>query len=172
MAGLPAPMCLGLLLGLLAIAFSFGMGVSFGLAEKSLKQSLEDSGTAALATAYKGDVAAKDAVVKKSWEYFQRAHLHGGGLGAAAVGCILVLGVFCRRSAVTRFSALAFGAGALLYAIFWLWAGVRAPGLGSTGAAKESLAFIAWPGSLLCVAGLLGTIGAVLRETLGGSSAR
>jgi multisubunit Na+/H+ antiporter MnhB subunit len=43
--------------------------------------------------------------------------------------------------------SIALGIGALGYSVFWLWAGFRAPGLGSTGAAKESLAWLAMPSS-------------------------
>jgi len=36
-----------------------------------------------LQSAYQGNVAAKDAVVKKSWEYLKRAHLNGGAIGTS-----------------------------------------------------------------------------------------
>jgi multisubunit Na+/H+ antiporter MnhB subunit len=48
---------------------------------------------------------------------------------------------------VTALVSLALGAGGLGYSIFWMWAGFRAPGLGSTGAAKESLKWLAMPSS-------------------------
>jgi hypothetical protein len=40
-----------------------------------------------------------------------------------------------------------------------MFAGMRAPGMGSTGAAKESLAWLAIPSSGLCILGLLAVIG-------------
>jgi hypothetical protein len=41
--------------------------------------------------------------------------------------------------------ALALGIGALGYSVYWMWAGFIAPGLGGTGAAKESLRWLAIP---------------------------
>jgi multisubunit Na+/H+ antiporter MnhB subunit len=37
--------------------------------------------------------------------------------------------------------------GGLGYSLFWMWAGFRAPGLGGTAAAKESLKWLAMPTS-------------------------
>ena len=85
-----------------------------------------------LAVCLSGDVAAKDAVVKKSWDYLKRAHLHGGAIGAAAIGSILALILLCRLGMLAKLSALAFGSGAFIYSLFWLFAGLAAPGLGST----------------------------------------
>jgi hypothetical protein len=82
----------------------------------------------------------------------QRAHLHAGSLGTAAIaltGVTLLLGV---RPLILRVISLGLGAGALGYSVFWVWAGARAPGLGSTGAAKESLSWLAIPSSGLIVA--------------------
>lgn len=163
---MPKPMAAGLCLALLTIFFGFALGGAFGAAEAPIKKRLADSGTDALETAYAGDAAARDAVVKKSWEYLQRAHLHGGAIGTAAVASILTLFLLCRPGAVPTFSALAFGAGALLYSLFWLIAGFKAPGMGSTGAAKESLQFIAIPGAGLCLLGLAGTIVSVVKDRL------
>ena len=61
-----------------------------------------------------------------------------------------------------RITGLLALAGALLYAIFWMWAGFKAPGLGSTGAAKEALSFIAVPGAGLALLGAAGSLFAVL----------
>lgn len=155
---LPKPVAAGACLALLAILFGFLLGGAFGKAEDKLKARLEAKGAAALETVYKGDVAAKDAVVKKSWDYLKRAHLHGGGVGAAALVCIMALVVLTPLGLAARLSALALGAGALLYSVFWLLAACAAPGLGSTGAAKESLAFIAVPGAGLSILGVLGTV--------------
>ena len=41
---------------------------------------------------------------------------------------------------------------------------MRAPGLGSTGAAKESLEWLALPSSALCIIGLVGVIVAVVKS--------
>lgn len=170
MTTIPVPFQIrtGAALALSAILFGFILGGIFGFNEDAVKGRLEASGAAAVATVYQGDVAAKDAVVAKSWEYLLRAHMHGGGIGAAALGAIAAIVLLTGMGTVARWSALFFGAGALLYSIFWLWAGFKAPGMGSTGAAKEALAFLAVPGAGLALLGVAGALFAVLvdrRET-------
>jgi len=158
-------MAVGLSLALIAILVGFFLGAAFGLFEDGIVGYMDDSGTAVVQTVYHGDTAAKDAVVRKSWAYLKRAHLHGGAIGAAAVGSILALLLLCPPGIVARLSALAFGAGALIYSLFWLFAGLSAPGLGGTGIAKESLAFMAIPGAGLCLLGLLGTLFSVFKAS-------
>jgi multisubunit Na+/H+ antiporter MnhB subunit len=77
----------------------------------------------------------------------KRAHLHAGGMGTTAIAVIILLCLFGASRIITALTSLLLGAGGLGYAIFWMWAGFRAPGLGSTGAAKESLAWLALPSS-------------------------
>jgi hypothetical protein len=149
------PLAPGLVLALLTLCFGFGLGGAFGAIEDSLKEGLSSRGESVLDTAYGGDRAKMDAVVNQSWVYYKRAHLHANGLGTSALACILLLSLLGRPGTLERAGAGAFGLGALLYSIFWLMAGASAPGLGSTGAAKESLGWIAIPGSGLCIAGLL-----------------
>lgn len=155
---LPRPYRWAVLFALLTLVFGFGLGAVMGVVEGQMKTALADAGKAALESAYKGDAAAMDAVVKKSWEYVKRAHLHGGAIGTAALACIWILARLCRTSWLTYGSALALGIGGLGYSIFWLLAAYAAPELGSTGAAKESLAWLAKPTSGLCMLGLLGTV--------------
>ena len=162
---IPKTMAMGISLALMTILFGFVLGLSFGAKESSIKAHLDDSGTSALQTAYHGDVAAKDKVVNKSWSYLKRAHLHGGAIGSSALVSIMALILFGRLEMVAKLSALAFGSGALIYSLFWLFAGLTAPGLGSTGAAKESLAFLAIPGAGLCVLGLSGIIFSVVKAS-------
>lgn len=157
----------GALLALLAILFGFGLGGAFGAAESSLKGGLRASADAVFESVYEGDAAKRDAVVKKSWSYMKRAHLHGGAIGAAALAAIVMLAMLGSPGWIEQLSSLAFGAGALLYAIFWLAAGLTAPGLGSTHDAKEALGWIAIPGSGLAILGLVGTIAALVRSMLG-----
>ena len=82
----------------------------------------------------------------------QRSHLHAGALGTTAVALSMIIVLLGVRPLVARTVSIAAGAGALGYSLFWVWAGSRAPGLGSTGAAKESLAWLAIPSSGLVVA--------------------
>ena len=56
---------------------------------------------------------------------------------------------------VRRLTALALGSGALGFPLFGMLASLRAPGLGGTGAAKESLQWLAVPSSGLYGIGLL-----------------
>ncbi|MSU48708.1 MAG: hypothetical protein EXS37_06365 [Opitutus sp.] len=73
--------------------------------------------------------------------------MHAGGLGTAAVGLILLVVGLGPAASVTRAISLGLGLGGLGYSVYWLWAGFRAPVLGGTGAAKESLKWLAIPSS-------------------------
>lgn len=160
------PVLPGLFLGTLTLLFGFGLGVTFGLNEDMIKSRLSASAAAAPAAVYQDD-AAKEAVLEKSWVYMQRAHLHAGSLGAVAVALTILL-VFLRTGpGLARATSLGLGTGALGYSGFWLWAGFRAPGLGSTGAAKESLAWLAIPSSGLVVAATAAVAALVLLALLG-----
>ena len=161
------PLAPGIVLALLSIAFGFALGGSFGAAESSIKGQLRSSADAVFETVYEGDASKRDKVVSKSWAYMKRAHLHGGAIGAAALASILLLGLLGSPGLLERISAGAFGAGSLLYSLFWLAAGLTAPAVGSTGEAKEALGFLAIPGAGLCLLGIAGTIVSVLRQLVG-----
>ncbi|MBL8863813.1 MAG: hypothetical protein JNK02_17620 [Planctomycetes bacterium] len=148
-------MRVGVLLSLCALLFGFGMGGVFGAFEDSLKGGLEADAQAVLEARYGGDAAKSKAVVDKAWSYYKRAHMHGGGIGAATLAVILVLAGARANPKHSRIAAWALGFGALGYPIFWLLAGQRAPGLGSTGAAKESLEWLAIPTSGALLLGLV-----------------
>jgi hypothetical protein len=137
----------GLAVAVLTVLFGFAMGGLFGLNEDLIKDRLAASAAAATTTAYQGDAAAAEPVIAKSWEYMQRAHLHGGAIGTAAIGLILVLLLVGTTPRAVQVLSLALGLGGLGYSVFWMWAGFIAPGLGSTGAAKESLRWLAMPSS-------------------------
>ena len=166
MGNTPALMIIGLFLSMAAILYGFAIGGAFGLAEAAMKDNLNQSGTAVLDAVYKGDVAAKDAVVAKSWEYMKRSHLHGGAIGAAGVGFILAMIVLCRPGRMAGWCAVAFGSGAIIYSVYWLFAGLIAPGMGSTGEAKEALNFIAIPGAGLTLLGMTGSMILIMKDAL------
>ena len=86
----------GVLLALLTIFFGFGIGGAFGAFEEPMKKGLADRAAAVLDTVYKGDAAKAKSVVDKSWVYYKRAHLHGGAVGAVALGGILLLAALRR----------------------------------------------------------------------------
>ncbi len=158
------PLTPGIIAALLAILLGFSLGGAFGAVEDSIKGHLAASAEAVSDTVYKGDDAAREKVVKKSWSYMKRAHLHGGAIGASALAAILLLAMMGHSSTLEKASAAAFGIGALLYPCFWLAAGLTAPGLGGTHEAKEALQFLAIPGAGLCILGVLGTIVSALRH--------
>ncbi len=156
----------GALLALTSILFGFLLGGAFGAAEDSLKGHLRDSADVVFEGVYHGDAAERDAVVSKSWAYMKRAHLHGGAIGSVAAACIALLALLGRGGRLESLSAIALGAGALFYALFWLAAGLAAPALGSTGAAKDAYSFLAIPGAGLAIGGVLGTMSSVARAAL------
>lgn len=148
-------MRIGVLFALLSLLYGFGLGASFGAAEDQLKAHLEQEGRAVFETVYASDPAKLDAILSKSWVYFQRAHLHANGLGTAALAMILLLACSGAVGHLERLTAALLGVGALGYASYWMFAGLQAPGLGSTGAAKESLGWLAIPTSGACILGLM-----------------
>jgi len=137
----------GLVLAVLTLLFGQGMGIVFGLNEDAIKSRLEASASEVRDTAYKGDDAAIKAVLDKSWTYMHRAHLHAGGMGTTALSLIVLLCPLGTPRRVTAAISVGLGAGGFGYSIFWMWAGFRAPALGSTGAAKETLKWLAMPSS-------------------------
>ena len=150
-SGTPAPNLRaashGLVLAVLTILFGQGMGILFGLNEDAIKSRLNASAAAVRATVYKSDDPAIKAVLDKSWTYMLRAHLHAGGMGTTAMALILLLCLLGAPRSLTGVISVGLGAGGLGYSIFWMWAGFRAPALGSTGSAKESLKWLAMPSS-------------------------
>jgi len=149
-----APMRVGILFSLLTLLYGFGLGAAFGAAEDSIKGHLAAEATAVLEHAYGGDDAAAKKVTDKSWVYFKRAHLHANGLGTSGLVLIVLLSFLGVGRTAKTYTALALGVGGLGYATYWMLAGLRAPGMGSTGAAKESLGWLAIPSSGLCIVGV------------------
>ncbi len=153
--GLPGrslrPVLPGLLLAVLTLLFGFSLGAVFGLNEDAVKSRLSASAAAVRGPVYHEDDVAIKAVLDKSWVYMQRAHLHAGSLGAVAVALSVVVVLLGTGTFLARAISLAAGGGGLGYSLFWLLAGFRAPGVGGTGAAKESLSWLAIPSSGLVI---------------------
>ena len=150
-----APVKFGLLLGLLTLVYGFGLGATFGAKEDAIKGHLKEEALAVLDDKYDGDEAKAKKVYDKAWVYFKRAHLHANGLGTATLAVALLLAHLAGAERRRMIGALLMGLGALGYSSYWMFAGLRAPGMGSTGAAKESLAWLAIPTSAACIVGLL-----------------
>jgi hypothetical protein len=138
---------LGLVFAVLTILFGQGMGIVFGLNEDAIKNRLKAAATEVRDTVYKGDDAAIKVVLDKSWTYMHRAHLHAGGMGTTALGLTILVCLLGVSRRMTAAISVGLGAGGFGYSIFWMWAGFRAPALGGTGAAKESLKWLAMPSS-------------------------
>jgi hypothetical protein len=147
------------LLSLLACLSGFALGGVFGAFEDDLKGGLAESAAAVRAEVYGGDEAAAKKVTDKAWVYYKRAHMHWGAIGAATLAISILLAAVLGTSGAARWTSLALGLGALGYPTFWLLAGRRAPALGGTSAAKESLEWLAVPSSGLL---LLGTAAALV----------
>lgn len=156
---------LGLALSLIAILLGFTLGGVFGIAEDSLKGHLKASAEAARETVYRGDEEAMRQTLDKSWTYMKRAHLHLGAIGTAALAQSLLLVLLDVGLRFKQVVSGMLGAGAIGYGLFWLAAGLRAPGLGGTGPAKESLAWLGQPTAALCLAGTLLVLWALARST-------
>ena len=148
------PMKFGIVLSLLTIAFGFGFGGAFGAAEDALKDHLKGKAQPVLSTVYKGDEAEMKKVLDKSWTYFKRAHLHANGLGIIALGLIFLASFLSFDTRIKVVAGWFLGLGAFNYSYFWMLAGLRAPVLGSTGAAKESLKWLAVPSAGMLIIGL------------------
>jgi hypothetical protein len=155
----------GAMLALVTILFGFAFGGAFGAFESQLKGGLAARAEAVRDSVYQGDAAKMKSVLDKSWSYYKRAHLHGGAIGAVALGAILLLAALRRPGAhLRRGVALATGLGGLGYSVFWLLAARAAPGLGGTDAAKESLSWLAVPSAGLLLLGLGAVLALTARE--------
>ena len=146
----------GVLVAMIAILFGGVMGLSFGCCEDTIKGVFKVDAEDALSEVYQGDQAKAEKVIKKSWVYMKRAHLHSQTMGVISIVFSLLVAwlnfpVFAQL-VVSLLSSL----GSLGYGVFWLVAGFLAPGMGSTGAAKESVALIAQAsGGAFFVAGVI-----------------
>lgn len=153
------------MLTLLTVLFGFAFGGAFGAFEEPLKRGLTERAEAVKDTVYGGDAAKMKSVVDKSWAYYKRAHLHGGAIGAVALGSVLLVAALRRPDRRTRQGVtLALGLGGLGYSMFWFLAARAAPGLGGTDAAKESLSWLAVPSAGLLLLGLVAVVGLTARE--------
>ena len=162
---------IGIFLALLTLLYGFSLGGAFGAFEDNIKGSLQASAEEVKATVYQGDEAAMKKITDKSWTYMKRAHLHANGLGTAALAIIFVLAGVPASSRVRGVVSSALGIGALGYSSFWMFAARRAPAMGSTHDAKESLSWLAIPSAGLCILGLIAVLVLFVRHYLLGRQA-
>lgn len=154
---------IGIVLALATMLFGFGLGGVFGLAEDSLKGDLDARGKAVLESVYAGNEAKRAETKDKAWTYYKRAHLHAGAMGTSALAMAMLLAGIPGGTRLRSGSAIALGVGGLGYGLFWLLAGMRAPGLGSTGLAKESLKWLSMPSAGLFLLGTASVIALFVR---------
>lgn len=154
---------IGVLLSLLTLLFGFVLGGLFGAIESKIKGHLKQEAQAVFDTVYKGDSVKMENIVDKSWIYLKRAHLHANGLGAISLAVILLLMFMQTTLILKKLTAIFLGLGSFGYALFWMFAALKAPGLGSTGAAKEALSFLAIPSAGMCIIGLISVLIIVLK---------
>ncbi|MFT4577243.1 MAG: hypothetical protein ACI8PD_000445 [Nitrospinales bacterium] len=133
----------GLALAMIAILFGGSMGLGFGCCEDSFKDTFKENTAAVLTEKYKGDQSLADKVAKKSWVYMKRAHLHAQTMGVISIVFSLVAAGLIFPAKLQIGISILSGFGSLGYGFFWLIAGFLAPGMGSTGAAKESIGLLA-----------------------------
>ena len=149
---------IGITFSLITLLFGFGLGGAFGAFEDTIKASLHQSAMAVKDSVYDGDEAAMGKLTSKAWTYMKRAHLHANGLGTSSLVLILLLSTVPASTTMRRLVAGALGVGALGYSSFWLFAARRAPALGSTHDAKESLSWLAVPSAGLCLVGVIAVL--------------
>ena len=86
-----------------------------------------------------------DRADERAWTYTKRAHMHAAGLGPIGIFLLAPLPFLGISARMQCLLAGGYGLGALFYPMSWLIAGYRIPVLGNTGAAKESIAWLAQP---------------------------
>ena len=133
----------GLVLAMIAILFGGSMGLGFGCCEDSFKDTFKENATAVLTEKYKGDQSLADKVSKKAWVYMKRAHLHALTMGVISIVFSLVAAGLVFPVNLQLGISILSGLGSLGYGVFWFIAGFLAPGMGSTGAAKEAIGLLA-----------------------------
>ena len=133
----------GVLVAMMAILFGGSIGLSFGCCEGTIKDTLKTGAKKALSGVYKGDQAKADKVIKKSWLYMKRAHLHSQAMGVISIAFSLLVAWLNFPGYAQLGISLLSGLGSLGYGVFWLVSGLLAPGMGSTGVAKEYVGLIA-----------------------------
>jgi len=148
-------MRIGVLLALLTLLMGFGLGALFGLAEDSIKGGFLETAKLTLTDSATDLDQEARSLTGRAWTYMKRSHLHANGLGTSALAMILLMTLLPAGETLKKVTSLLLGLGALGYSSFWLLAAQRTPALGSTGAAKESLRWLAMPSSAACVVGLV-----------------
>ncbi len=133
----------GILAAMVAIMFGGSLGLSFGCCEDDIKGFLKSQAVSVAQEQYAGDQDKIDKVVKKSWVYIKRAHLHSQTMGVIAIVFSLLAVFFNFDKLIQIWVSVMGGLGSLGYGLFWLLAALRAPSMGGTHQAKEAVGLLA-----------------------------
>ena len=139
------PIRWGLVLCVATILFSFVLGASMGANENFFRNDFKQTIKANAAKVYGNDKVKMDRADERAWTYVKRAHMHAAGVGPIGIVLLAPLPFLGIPARLQGLIAVGYGLGAFFYPMSWLIAGYRIPALGSTGAAKESIAWLAQP---------------------------
>ena len=142
----------GLVLAMCTLFMGAYLGVQFGRSEDQIKASLKETATAS--AAFSGNAEKIDAAAQSGWKYLKRSHEHFQGLGAIAIGLVLLVSASWIKPGLKTAAAIRVGLGAFIYPLFWYLAACRAAEMGKH-AAKESLELVAQFGAGLFSASAL-----------------
>ena len=134
---------IGLAFAMSSILFGGLLGMSFGCCEDIYKDTFKKNANSVLKEKYNNNQGKVNKVLKKSWVYMKRAHLHSLTMGVISiVFSFITVGLAFPPLLQTGISLMS-GLGSIGYGLFWLLAGFLAPGMGSTGLAKEKIGLLA-----------------------------
>ena len=139
------PIRWGLVLCVSAILFSFVLGAWMGANEGFFKDDFKQTVKVNAVKIFGNDKAKMDRAEERAWTYTKRAHMHAAGVGASGLALLALLPLLNVSARMKSLIAVGYGLGALGYPLSWLIAGYRIPVLGTTGAAKASIAWLAEP---------------------------
>ncbi len=121
-----SPVKIGLGLALLCVLMNIGMGVAFGVGEDHIQAYIKagiDANPTLLQPRMQGNI----------WRWFQRAHFHAGGIGAMALGLVVVTALSGMSAMRKQVTAGLIGL-SIFYPVSWLVMAIVAPTIGPKAA--------------------------------------
>lgn len=145
------PIRWGLVLCIITILFSFVLGGWMGADENFFKGNFKQTVKVNAVSVYANDKVKMDRAEERAWIYVKRSHMHAAGLGPIGLALLAPLPFLIKSSKIKALIAIAYGLGSFGYSLSWIVSGYRIPLLGTTTAAKESIAWLAAPSIALLV---------------------